>query len=87
MIIEYCENEYSVKWKHDESDEWKTANLDDLIRAYEAIYEPSKHSMSCKTDYVDRNALLNHMKKVFPPTCGSIRISNFEDLVRHFPSI
>lgn len=35
MIIEYCENEYSIKWKHKEEDEWQIADLYDLILAYE----------------------------------------------------
>ncbi len=37
-------------------------------------------------EYVEKDALLNHMRKVFPPIFGSIRISNFEDLVQHFPA-
>ena len=36
MIIEYSENnEARIRWKYTSIDEWKTAELDDLISAYE----------------------------------------------------
>lgn len=36
MIIKYSDtNENRIKWQHHEGEEWKTAELDELIEAYE----------------------------------------------------
>lgn len=50
MIIEYSENnEARIRWKHTSTDEWKTAELDDLILAYEKIGKWfDKGSLSCR---------------------------------------
>ena len=41
MIIKYSDtNENRIKWQHREGEEWKTAELHELIEAYERATEP-----------------------------------------------
>lgn len=51
MIIEIPDENSIVKWKNDEKDEWKVAEISDLIKAYERP----------KGDLISREDLKKHV--------------------------
>ena len=51
MIIEIPDENSIVKWKNDDKDEWKVAEISDLIKAYE---RPQDNLIQSLTELCDR---------------------------------
>ena len=75
MIIKYSDNnENRIYWQHRKGEEWRTAELDELIEAYERRTEPGDliSSSLTKSDMISKQkvkykltALVNEIEEIF----------------------
>ena len=76
MIVEVPDENSIVKWKNNEKDEWKSAEISDLIKAYEErpqgewIYHDKLNAYFCK----DCGILVPFTKKEVE---DGVRLPNF----------
>lgn len=78
MIIQYSDtNENRIEWQHRRGGEWKTAELDELIEAYERektgkwINYKDEHRCSCCGEAITGDWFYEDDAYSYCPNCGA----------------